>query len=219
MNRRSFMKSGGAGLLAWTASARWRHLFAQTGLTPRSMPKDPVILRSPELEVVLDRKDALPYRYRILGSGINMRGEDLGGNLLAIVCSVKDWKFRPITVKVASAKATGNQADFFCQAAWDNKTAVTFVLRYIVDGPTVHLTMEDVQEQNGFELIQVELPRLATVTQEEDGAWLAHGEEGGSVALLKDAKAGHLSPNRFWGNVLATLPVVMVGTKRAICVL
>src|SRR5260370_16325054 len=79
-------------------------------------------------------------------------------------------------------------------------------------------TREDGKEQEGFELIEVALPRLATVREEDGAAWLAHGENGGNLAILNEAKAGSLPPNRFWGNVLASLPVVMIGTDRAICV-
>ena len=219
IDRRKFVKFSGAGLLGWTTSARWKYLLADPTLTARAMPNDPVILRSASLEVILDRKDALPYRYRILGPNIEMRGEDLGGGLNAIVCAVAPWEFRPINITVESVKTTAAQADFTCQASWDNKPAISFVLRYLVEGASVLLTMEDITEHDGFQLIQVELPRLATVGQEEEGAWLAHGEDGGSVAMLTHAKAGHLAPNRFWGNVLATLPVVMIGTRRSACIL
>src|SRR5207248_10686634 len=53
---------------------------------------------------------------------------------------------------------------------------------------------------------------------EDGGSWLAHGETGGSLAMLKKAKPASLPPNRFWEKVLATLPVVMVGNTKAGCV-
>jgi hypothetical protein len=36
--------------------------------------------------------------------------------------------------------------------------------------------------------------------------------------MLTDAHAGSLPPNRFWGKVLSTLPVVMLGTAQAMCI-
>ena len=39
-----------------------------------------------------------------------------------------------------------------------------------------------------------------------------------SLALLKQAKTGHLPPERFWGDILATLPIVMIGADDAICI-
>lgn len=219
IDRRKFVKFSGAGLLGFSASPRWKYLFSGAGLGERRAPENPVVLRSAKLEVTLDRKDAAPYRYRLLDGNLNMRGEDLGGGLSSIVCALEPWEFRPVTVAVESVKATGTQADFACRASWDEKPAVTFVLRYRVDGATVFLTMEDIVEHDGFQLIQVELPRLATVGQDEEGAWLAHGEDGGSVAMLNQAKTGHLAPNRFWGDALATLPIVMVGNRRTACIL
>ena len=62
------------------------------------------------------------------------------------------------------------------------------------------------------------LPRLAAIREEDGPAWLAHGDDGGWLATLKDATPGSLKPNTFWGNVSATLPVVMIGTDYLICV-
>ena len=47
---------------------------------------------------------------------------------------------------------------------------------------------------------------------------LAHGEQGGNLIALSSAKPGHLPANRFWGGVAVTLPVLMVGTSKALCV-
>ena len=73
-------------------------------------------------------------------------------------------------------------------------------------------------EEQGFELIDVGLPELASVHEEDGGAWLAHGDGGGTFSMLSKAKSGHLPANRFWGGVAATLPVVMIGTNRMLCI-
>ena len=96
--------------------------------------------------------------------------------------------------------------------------AASFRLRYELQGPTVFVSLEDVQEKPGFQLIDVATPDLATVRQEDGGGWLAHGDSGGNLIELSEAKPGHLAPNRFWGGVAATLPVVMIGTSKALCV-
>jgi hypothetical protein len=88
----------------------------------------------------------------------------------------------------------------------------------VLKDATVHITLEDIQEPNGYELIQVELPCLVTVREEDENAWLAHGDSGGSLAFLRQAKTGQLAPNTFWGDVAATLPVVMLGTDHALCI-
>ena len=115
-------------------------------------------------------------------------------------------------------KATNSQADFHFHIADNDKPAASFTLRYKVDDGSVYITLEDVREAEGYELIDVKLPRLVTVREEDGAAWLAHGDSGGSLALLKDATSGWLKPNTFWGDVLASLPVVMLGKDHALCV-
>lgn len=46
--------------------------------------------------------------------------------------------------------------------------------------------------QPDYELLEVALPRLATVREEEGPAWLAHGDDGGSLVPPGDAKTGQL---------------------------
>lgn len=69
---------------------------------------------------------------------------------------------------------------------------------------------------NSFE---VTMPALVTVSEQDGAAWLAHGDTGGSLTMVSEAKAGSLPPNRFWGEVLATLPVLMLGNGKAVSIL
>jgi Endo-alpha-N-acetylgalactosaminidase len=216
-DRRTFLKLSGAGLAVLASHSAWADI-ASTGLPTRRSPTAPVILRSSQLEVVIDGKDALPYEYRLHPSGARMRGEDFGKSIQAVICNRERWEFSGLPVVAASVDATRNQADFRLQVADGTKPAAGFVLRYRIDGATVHITLEDIQESQGYEFIQLVLPCLVTVREEDGNAWLAHGDTGGSLAFLKEAAPGHLAPNRFWGNVAATLPVVMLGTDRAMCV-
>ena len=94
----------------------------------------------------------------------------------------------------------------------------SFMLRYELNGAEVLVSLEAVLEEQGFELIDVGMPDLASVREDDGGAWLAHGDGGGSVIMLAKAKPGHLAPNRFWGGVATTLPVAMIGTNRMLCV-
>ncbi|MDE3181508.1 MAG: hypothetical protein KGM47_17835 [Acidobacteriota bacterium] len=91
------------------------------------------------------------------------------------------------------------------------------VVRYVLDGATLYVTLENVKEQEGYELIEVGMPRLATVREEDGPSWVAQANDGGSVVALDEARPGELPVNTFWGKVLGTLPVVMIGTDRAIC--
>ncbi|MGH9529276.1 MAG: hypothetical protein ACRD2S_05075, partial [Terriglobales bacterium] len=214
------MKLGGAGLAALLSRSTWADAadIASDHLPTRNAPAVPIILRSPQLELVLDRKDALPYQYRLRPSGMRMRGEDFGKSIRAVICDRKRWEFSALPIVAASVNATGNRADFRFRIPDETKPAVSFVLRYRLDGSTVLITLEDVHESAGHELIQLELPCLVTVREEDGNAWLAHGDTGGSLVSLKEATPGQLASNRFWGNVSATLPVVMLGTGRTLCV-
>jgi hypothetical protein len=87
-----------------------------------------------------------------------------------------------------------------------------------VDGATLYITLEDINENVGYELIEIGMPRLVTIREEDGFAWLAQADDGGSVVALDEAESGSLPVNTFWGKVLGTLPVVMLGTDRAICV-
>jgi hypothetical protein len=195
----------------------WAYIDSNSTST-RSVPAKPVVLKSSQLELILDGKDGLPYEYRLQPSGIRMRGEDFGNGINAVICDRKEWKFLHSPITVAKVTSTEKRGDFHFQAANNGEPAATFVLRYALEDATVRITLEDIQELNGYELIQLELPDLVTVREEDENAWLVHGDSGGSFAFVKEAKPGQLPANTFWGDVAATLPVIMLGTDRALCI-
>ncbi len=216
--RRDFLKAGGAGLAALAARPLWPDPLGSAELPERPEPRNAVVLRSSQMELILDGEDGLPYEYRLLALDARMRGEDFGGKVEATLSRREPWATITATLAAYSVVQTRTHADFRFEVAVEGKPAGGFVLRYKLDGATVYVTLEDIEEREGFELIQVALPRLVTVREEDGHAWLAHGDAGGSLVRLEEATPGHLPPNTFWGNVLASLPVVMVGTDRAVCV-
>lgn len=218
ISRRRFLQAGGASLAALASRPVWASRAIAPQGSERNRPAAPVVLRSQDLELLLDPKDGLPYEYRLLATPSSFRGEDTGLPIQAMICDRTAWTFRSVPLTSSAVKATKTRADFHFEAALDGKPAAALTLRYALSGTTVHVTLEDIQEHPGYELIQVELPRLATVTENDAGAWLAHGDSGGSLAFLSEATPGRLHPNTFWGGVLATLPVVMIGSDKALCV-
>jgi hypothetical protein len=219
INRRKFLTVGGAGLAAFTSAPRWAGALALADSPQRTEPPNPVIIKSAQLEVVLDRADGLPYEYRLPALQTRMRGEDLGGQIAATLCRRKPWGYvTSLVVGATSVQASETQADFQLHFNYDSEPAVSAVLRYAVDGATLHITLEDIKENPGYELIEMAMPRLVTIREEDGPAWLAQADDGGSVVALDEAKPGSLPVNPFWGKVLGTLPVVMVGTDRALCV-
>jgi hypothetical protein len=218
LTRRRFLKTSGVGLAGLASHRIWAGVPGETEPSVRRRPLASVVLRSADLEIVLDAKDGLPYEYRLLESRTSFRGESLGLPIHALICHRASWSFRSVPLTVSLHKTTKSQADFRFEVIDDGNAAAGCTLRYSLSGAAVQVTLEDVQEHDGFELIQLELPRLVSVSEGDSGAWLAHGDSGGSLAFLNEATPGALHPNTFWGGVLATLPVVMVGTDRALCV-
>src|SRR5262249_42103241 len=121
--------------------------------------------------------------------------------------------FDRIAVRPRSAEASDARAGFHFSLP-----AASFILRYELKDAALFVSLEQVDEKPGFQLIDVATPDLASVREEDGPAWLAHGDQGGSAVALSKATPAHLNPNRFWGGVAATLPVVMIGTSKALCV-
>jgi hypothetical protein len=218
IDRRAFLKVGGVGLGGLSA-LQWADVLAKGDDSQRMGPAEPVVLRSREMEVWLDRHDALPYEYRLLALNSRMHGEDSGSQIDVTICRRNPWGFSKKPTTASSVQATETQADFQFHATYEGMPAVSFMVRYALDGATVYVSLEDVKESEGYELIEIGMPRLATVREEDGLAWLAHGNDGGSLVNLSEAKPGNLPEDTWWGKVCATLPVVMIGIDRAICVL
>ena len=220
--RRSFLRLTGTGTAAAAISALFpQTLFAQddtTVIADRPKPRNPIVLHSPQLEVTLDREDGLPFSYRLTASGAVFQGEDLGKQLGAIVCQRFPWQFSLVALKATRATATQTSATFAFETPVNGTRTTSFTLRYDLHDATLIITLEDITEGEGYELISVEIPRLVTIRESDPGSWLAHGDTGGSFVLLKNAKSGTLPPNQFWGSALGTLPVVMLGTSAGMCV-
>ncbi|HZP58676.1 MAG TPA: hypothetical protein VFB27_00025, partial [Opitutaceae bacterium] len=176
-----------------------------------------VTLKSDQVEMTLDRDRGLPDRYQLSNQSF-IRGADGGETISATVCRLQPRSFDKITLQPKKATATATRADFDFVAMDAGQEAATFTLRYELRGPAVFVSLESVTEHPGFELIDVAMPVLASVREEDGRTWLAHGDTGGTTVELSQAKPGRLPENRFWGGVAATLPVVMIGTEKALCV-
>jgi Endo-alpha-N-acetylgalactosaminidase len=219
IERRRFLKTSGLGLVGLASSRLVSGLSSHTARQEPAVPDNPVILRSTQLELILDRQGGLPFQFRLLTLKATMRGEDNGGKIVVTLCRTEPWTFKTAPLTAASwVSAAPSQADFRFEANFDGQPAAAFTVRYVVEDSTVFVTLEDVLEQPGYELIEVGTPRLATVREEDGPAWLAHADSGGVVVALDKVKNGELPANTFWGKVLASLPVVMLGTERAVCV-
>ena len=217
MERRGFLKLGGIGAAGLASGGLWNFWAAESFAAERQAPVGRLILQSPSMRIVLDAKEGLPYEYQF-AAGRHIAGEFFGHKIKVTVCDRSAWTFQSPEVLPSGNKTGPGQVDFLFSVHQDSKPAVQFAIRYQLSGATFRVTLENVREFGSFELIELVLPCLAAVREEDSGAWLAHGEDGGSLVALSDAKRGDFPPNRFWGNVMASLPVVMIGTGQAACV-
>src|SRR5579859_8284820 len=109
MQRRTFLKISGASLAAWASGSLQLNWAQGADQASRNKPVNPVVLKSSDLEIVLDQKDGLPYEYHLLGSNARFRGEDYGTKITATVCDRGQWKFPVIPVTASKVKAMKDQ--------------------------------------------------------------------------------------------------------------
>jgi glycosyl hydrolase family 101 (putative endo-alpha-N-acetylgalactosaminidase) len=218
INRRTFLKLGASGLAVAGSTSLLPQLVAEQQGT-RKAPARPVVLRSSSLEVSFDATDGLPFEYRLLKSGIRFKGEGSGVALNVRLCRREPLGFADVVARPNKNNASERSVDFRFTAMYaPNAAAADFMLRYSIEGSGIRVTLEDVREHDGFELISIAMPSLVCVDESESDAWLAHGDAGGDTVALREAKAGKLGLNSFWGEINGILPVTMAGHSGAVCV-
>src|ERR1700735_292817 len=134
LDRRSFLRLSGAGAaVAGTRTIFPSLLFAEerpVQLTDRTVPANPVRLRSSEMEVVLDRNDGVPFAFHVLANGATLRGEDFGKKISVTVCQKIPWKFLELETSLTDTKTTPSRVDFHFEANSGDTRAAAFTLRY-----------------------------------------------------------------------------------------
>lgn len=216
LNRRTFLKLGASGLAAAGGASLLPELIAEQGVTGEGAAK-PVVLRSSSLEVHLDAAVGLPIEYRLARSSVRFKGSATPLNVR--LYRREPWEFAGVAVRPNGSNVANGHADFkFIAMYTPNVAAADFTLRYVIEGSTVRVTLEDVHERPGFELISISMPSLVSVQEQDSDAWLAHGNAGGDLVALREAKAGKLGLNSFWGEINGVLPVIMAGHSGAVCV-
>jgi Endo-alpha-N-acetylgalactosaminidase len=229
MNRRDLI-TGAAGLAAsGMLSVRGRPMrssdgsLAESPLPSRALqrvrrfPANPITLRNEELEVVFDPRHGLPYAYRFQDQRV--WGENSGEPARAIVCRMQPRIYRTLPLEVSSMQRTGHLLNFQIRADFSGRPAVVLQLRYALEGRSLLVTMESVKEHAGFEFIELALPRLMTVREEDGPAWMAEGRHGGSFVKLEDAKAYRFLDDDYFGRISTELPIGMVGQSGIGCVM
>jgi Endo-alpha-N-acetylgalactosaminidase len=183
----------------------------------RQPPQKSVTLQSNSLTVTLDGTDGLPFCYALDGKAI--WGEDAGNPITVILCRLQPRSYNTVPLKATSVVHAQRSILFTFDVPWHQQAGARFSLRYAIEDASLILTMEDVVEHPGFELIEVALPNLATVRESDEAAWLAQGRDGGSFVRVGEAKPFRYEDDENFGRVSTVLPIGAVGTGKVGCVM
>jgi hypothetical protein len=221
IHRRTFLNSllalGGARALPAFANPPLPHQNSSSADSVRQPPLHPLSLASRSLTVTLDARDGLPYRYDFAGQ--TLWGEDSGAPIQAILCRLQPKAYSTVAVILAGVRREAASIVFRYDVPWQDRPGASFSLRYSLDGASLVITQEDVVEHPGFELIEVALPSLATVREEEPQAWMAQGRNGGSFVRVAKSKPFRFKDDDNFGRVSTQLPIGMVGSRSIACML
>jgi hypothetical protein len=193
------------------------HNSQQVASGLRQPPQRAVILRSKSLTVTLDGEFGLPFRYESRGALI--WGEDVGAPITAILCRLEPRSYVTVPIRASSATRTPRSVVFRFDVPWQRQAGGRFSLRYTIGDASLVLTMEDVVENPGYELIEVALPNLVTVRENDDAAWMAQGRDGGSFVKIAEATPYQYENDGNFGRVSTQLPIGIVGNGSIGCLM
>jgi hypothetical protein len=210
---------------------------------PQDDPAGQSKLVTPLLNITFDAADGLPLQYDLPELDGKFRGRQAGHTIKVVVRKAIDT-LKPPSIVAATKTGNGeiyipgksdtliiprllrtdileNRADIYYEGMLDRARVVSFCLRYTVDKQLVSLTLEEVSEQNGYELVEVHTPSLVTVLQSDGKTWLAHGDGGGYFTDLVTAKPcilkdGWSADFPYFPN-FSYLPLVMMGNGKVNC--
>ncbi|WP_295673852.1 endo-alpha-N-acetylgalactosaminidase family protein [uncultured Mucilaginibacter sp.] len=181
------------------------------------IPKNLATIKSPLLTVNIDRTTGLPYNYLFKGS--NIWGVDSSRKLNATVCRLKPRQYIELKLSPVRIKIENDQADILFEASLNGRRATSFHIKYVLKDAALVITMDQVREFAGFELIETAMPDIATVHEEDGGGWLAHSMGGGELVDLKNARSGTIPFDGNFGDIGYVLPVAVIGLAKVACVM
>ena len=90
----------------------------------------PLVLRSPQLQVTLQRETGLPAQFRLQSNGAVIYGAEPDHPVTATVFQAQPHQFQTVTLQPQSVKSTATRADFAFEVAYGGRPAASFTLRY-----------------------------------------------------------------------------------------
>src|SRR5690349_12897521 len=151
-------------MLSW---ATMRILVALLSLSIGTGSAQTVTLRSSQLEADFQKGTGLPAEYRLLSNKAVIHGAEPAQSVVATVFEARLHQFHDVKLQPKDVHSSATRADFGFTSG-----NVSFTLRYELQGAALFVSLENIQEQPGFELIDVGTPDLATVREEDGGGWL-----------------------------------------------
>lgn len=193
----------------------------------RIKPAKNVTLNTKLVGITFDRKDGLPVKYELPALKESFKGKEKGQTIKISVKKAFDKNRSGISLarkdtliipRLKKIDISGNQADVHYEGYSGGLKIVAFTIRYAVNDLAVSVTMENVSEQNGYELVEINIGSLVTISQSDGPAWFAHGDGGGYYADLAVAKPSVLNVKKeidfpCFPN-FSYLPLVMMGNGK-----
>jgi hypothetical protein len=138
--------------------------------------------------------------------------------LKAIISVLRPRSYATVYLHPASVDIQCTVATFHFQAKYGKQIAAAFSLVYEAKGKGLRLTMQSVEEKPNFQLIELSIPRLLSLREQDDAAgWLAQGRDGGSYVQLSKAEAYKFGSEDYFGRISTQVPVGMLGTSTIGC--
>ncbi|MHC5794632.1 endo-alpha-N-acetylgalactosaminidase family protein [Lacisediminihabitans sp. FW035] len=166
-------------------------------------------ISTPTLAVRFDSRTGLPAGYDLAGVPAAFDGPVGGGNIPVLATGPagqvsSEARLRDITVEGGRAVVRYDGG------------GCSFALEYVVTGSSVQVTLVDVVEADGHEVIEIGLRGILSLSDSHAGAWLAHGDGGGFHSRLSAATECELDPgDRGSFPNFSVLPLVLLGHDRA----
>jgi hypothetical protein len=176
-----------------------------------------VVSKSKLLTVSFDNVTGLPSQYRFGEEAI--QGSDKHKSIAAVVCCLQPRRYETVLLKVISIEKNGTTVVFTFAAPWLDETAARLSIKYAVEDASLVVTLQNVVEHAGFELIEIALSDLATVSERDEMAWMAQGRDGGSFVRVAKSKAYAYEDDDNFGRISTQLPMAAVGKRSVGCVM
>lgn len=173
----------------------------------REAPANPLVLSNAEVQVILDATTGLPRAFKT-ASGAQIAGMPWEAGIVVAVHRLDPRASIAREVAPREVSTRSDRAALRFAVEWSGVLVAEFQLVYMLSGSCLSITLEEIVESAGFEMVQVELPALVSITDSDKTSWIAYAEDGGQLAKLSDVRGGRLRATTEWR---FSAPVAMVG--------